>query len=186
MPDLGTLTFTIPSYLLEDGTSTPATTVNQNYLNNLDYVANTGVTSGYTGMTYYAIGGSRIEEKKLYGGGYSGVTYHTYSGGTYSAYTFTYSGETMGSQSLYYADFPDGYTMITGHTTGFTEQAVFSSILTRNEHFLGFVEQPRLYSDIFVERGKMGVLENNHRLGEIGTLGDLEYYGNKYFNVKKL
>ena len=187
MPELGTLTFTIPSYLLEDETSTSATTVSQNYLNNFDYVATTGVTSGYTGMTYYAIGGSRIQEKKLYGGGYSGVTTGmTEDNVIYSAYSFTYSGQTMGSQTLYYADFPDGHTMITGHTTGFTEQAVFSSILTRNEHFLGFVEQPRIYSDIFVERGKMGVLENNHRLGEIGTLGDLEYYGNKYFNVKKL
>jgi hypothetical protein len=112
MPELGTLTFTIPSYVLEDGITTSATSVSQNYENNLDYTKITGVTTGYTGMTYYAIGGSRIGEKKLYGGGYSGVTYHTYSGGTYSAYTFTYSGQSMGVQSLYYADFPDGYTMI--------------------------------------------------------------------------
>jgi hypothetical protein len=58
-------------------------------------------------------------------------------------------------------------------------------MLTREEHFLGFVEQPRVYSDIFVSRGKQGVMENNLRLGEIDSMGELSVYGNKYFKIKK-
>jgi hypothetical protein len=58
-------------------------------------------------------------------------------------------------------------------------------MLTRNEHFLGFVEQPTVYSDVFVERGKQGVMENNLRLGEIDNMGELSVYGNKFFTIKK-
>jgi hypothetical protein len=58
-------------------------------------------------------------------------------------------------------------------------------MLTRNEHFLGFIEQPRVYSDVFVERGKQGVMEMNFRLGEIDNMGELSVYGNGFFNVKK-
>lgn len=190
MNELGTLTFEIPSYLLEDGTTTTPTTVTQNYNNDFDSNVYTGATTGYTGMTYYAIGGSRLEEKRKYGAtpfiyGTDYTTGVSDANVTYSAYTFTYTFTGGTSQTLHYYDFADGYTMITGMTTGFTQEAVFNAVLTRNEHFLGFAEQPRVYSDIFVERGKQGVMENNFRLGEISNTGELEYYGNKYFNIKK-
>jgi hypothetical protein len=47
------------------------------------------------------------------------------------------------------------------------------------------VEQPTVYSDVFVERGKQGVMENNLRLGEIDNMGELSVYGNKFFTIKK-
>ena len=175
----GTITgFTIPGLTSPTGWT-------QDYLNDYEYNPPTGVTSNYTGFTYWAIGSSRINEKKLYGNaGYSGVTLHNYSGGTYSAYTFTTTFNT-GTTSLYYADFPDGYTMITGNTTGFTKEEVINYTLTRNEHFLGFVEQPQIYSDVFVNRGKQGVMERNFKLGEIENTGELSIYGNGYFKIKK-
>lgn len=184
MPDyIGTLTFTIPSYVDTSGTTHSSTTVNQSYQNNLDYSSNISTLTGYTGLTYYAVGGSRIQEKLNYGtNGHigSGIVSGSISDGrTYSGYSFTYNGAT-----LQYVDYSDGYTMITGHTTGFTQETIFSNLLTRNEHFLGFVEEPRVYSDVFVERGKMGVMEKNLRLGEIDNTGELEIYGNKYFHVK--
>jgi len=74
--------------------------------------------------------------------------------------------------------------MITGNTTGFTREEVINYTLTRNEHFLGFVEQPTVYSDVFIERGKQGVMEKNLRLGEIDNLGELNIYGNGFFKVK--
>ena len=84
-----------------------------------------------------------------------------------------------------YYDRSDGYTEISGHTSGFTKTEVINKMLTRNEHFLGFVEQPTVYSDVFVERGKQGVMENNLRLGEIDNMGELNVYGNKFFTIKK-
>ena len=50
---------------------------------------------------------------------------------------------------------------------------------------MGFVEQPTVYSDIFVERGKQGVMEVNLRLGEIDNMGELDIYGGGYFKIKK-
>jgi len=74
---------------------------------------------------------------------------------------------------------------VTGNTTQFATEYVINNMLTRNEHFLGFMEQPRVYSDVFVERGKQGVMEMNLRLGEIDNMGELEIYGNGFFDVKK-
>ena len=66
-----------------------------------------------------------------------------------------------------------------------SREEVFNQALTRNEHFLGFIDEPVVYSDIFVERGKSGVSEFNLRLGEIDNMDELEIYGNGYFNIKK-
>ncbi len=163
---LGTLTgITIP-YTTLTGRSI-------NYLNDLEYTN----TTGHTTFTYMAIGGSRIGELRQYGTTvFSGVTTGTTDNVTWSGYTI---------DGLYYRDRSDGYTMITGNTTGYTKEEVFNQVITRNEHFLGFIDDPQVYSDIFVERGKLGVMEYNLRLGEIDNMGELEIYGNGYFKVRK-
>jgi hypothetical protein len=172
------------------GTTVPAysnlTGQTQNYLNTLDITNNTGYTT--TGFTYMAVGGSRLDELKKYGS--TGYTQTLTSGSSpdlvkFTGYTFTYTGNTTGTTTLQYRDYEDGYTMITGSTTGFTKEEVFNNILTRNEHFLGFIDEPTIYSDLFVERGKQGVMEVNLRLGEIDNVGELDIYGNGYFNVRK-
>jgi len=187
MPDFGTLTFNVPL---------PNESGEQDYLNYYDSglyddltVQGQSPTYPYTGntaFTYYAIGGSRIQEKKKYGvNEYNGVTTGTDENGDYSGYTFTYTGETMTGETLTYRDYSNGYTMITGKTHGFKKEEIVNYILTRNEHFLGFVDEPRVYSDVFVERGKQGVMELNLRLGEVDNMGELSNYGNGYFKVRK-
>ena len=164
---LGTFSgFTIPY--------TTITGMSVNYLNNLEYTNNTG----YTTFSYAAISKSRIDEKKLYGSNtYSGVTAGvTIDGSPYSGYTI---------DGLYYQDFEDGITTITGTTSGYTKEEVFNTMITRNEHFLGFIDEPVIYSDIFVDRGKQGVLEKSLRLTEMDSTGELNIYGNGYFNVRK-
>jgi hypothetical protein len=144
-----------------------------------------GPTSGYTGFTFVGIGSSRLYEKRKYGGSYdmTQITTGTTDNLTYTGYTFDVTGSTTGV-TLYYRDYSDGSTMITGTTTNITQEAVINFMLTRNEHFLGFLEQPQIYSDVFIERGKQGVMEKNLRLGEIDNLGELTIYGNGFFNVK--
>jgi len=161
------------------GTSVPSysniTGISQNYLNDLDYTNNTGYTT--TGFTYLSIGKSRLDELKLYGvNTYSGITIGNDNIGNYTSYTI---------DNLSYKDYSDGYTMITGTTSGYTKEEVFNNVITRNEHFLGFVEEPQVYSDIFVDRGKQSVLENNFRLCEIESTGELEIYQNEFFIIKK-
>ena len=149
-------------------------TFSQEYLNDLDLY--TGATSGTT-FTYVAIGGSKIDQKILYGQTTPiGITTGTTEGLNWSGYTI---------DDFYYRDYSDGYTMITGSTVGFPKEEIPILCLTRNEHFIGFVDEPTIYSDIFVERGKQGVMEKNLRLCELDNIGEVELYGNGYFNVKK-
>lgn len=152
-----------------------ATGQTENYLNQLDDTNNTGYTP--TGFTYLAIGKSRVDEFKLYGSNqYSGITTGTDTIGNYTAYTI---------DNLHYKDYSDGYTMITGTTSDYTKEEVFNQLITRNEHFLGFVDEPQIFSDIFVDRKKQSVLENNFRLSEINSIGELEVYQNEFFLIKK-
>jgi hypothetical protein len=162
-----------------------------------DYgVGVSGSTKTPTNPTFVAIGKSRIGEKKLYG-------QNTYSGTTST--TFTVGGATLNAtkysiDGLDYYDCSDSVTYIvgkvpsnivknisvyTGNTTDFATEYVTNKMLTRNEHFLGFISEPQVYSDVFVERGKMGVSEFNLRLTEIDNVGELDIYGNGFFIVKK-
>jgi len=165
--DLGSITFTIPY---------TTTNYTQNYQNEYDYD-----TTNYTGTTtFFALGKSRIIEKQTYGSGFTGTTTGTT---TISGDSFQYTGYTL--DNLNYLDLSDGTTYISGNTVNFVDETEFVKKLTRNEHYLGFINEPIIYSDIFVERGKMGVSEFNLRLSEIDNLGELEIYGNGFFNVKK-
>ncbi len=163
---LGTFSgFTIPY------TTITGTTID--YLNDLDYTNYTGDTT----FTFAGMGKSRVMELKLYGSDvYSGITTGTTSGLSYTGYTI---------DNLYYQDFDDGITMITGSTSYYTKETVFNQMLTRNEHFIGFINEPTIYSDIFVERGKQGVLEKTLRLTEIKNIGEFNIYGNGYYTIRK-
>jgi hypothetical protein len=146
-------------------------------------------TSNYTGFTFLGLGASRLSEKQKYGGGLieelqsGSYTDGPLSGISWTGYTFDVIGADN-SITLYYEDRSDGTTQITGSTANITQETAINFMLTRNEHFLGFVEQPSVYSDVFIERGKQGVMEKNLRLGEIDNLGELSIYGNGFFNVK--
>ena len=147
----------------------------QDYLNDLDYTDNPG--SGSI-ISFMSIGASRIDEKKLYGtNSYSGVTSGSLEDGTlYWDYVI---------DDLHYRDLSDGMTYISGTTSGYTKEEVFNQRITRNEHFLGFIDEPTVYSDIFVDRPKESVMEKNIRLGEIDNIGELDIYGFGYFYVRK-
>jgi hypothetical protein len=173
--ELGTFTtVAIPAYSNMTGQSI-------NYINDLDFTNTTGDTT----FRYIGIGNSRILELKKYGENvYTGVSTGTDNNGNYSGYTFTYTNNSN-TMIITYRDYEDGYTLITGSTVGFTKEEVFNTMITREEHFLGFIDEPTVYSDVFVERGKQGVMEKNHRLGEIDSIGEIEIYGNGYFNIRK-
>jgi hypothetical protein len=163
----------------QDGTFGPFTipytniTTSQNYINDLDVTDNDADAAIY----FAAMGRSRLSELKRYGENtYQGTTLGSDSVGTYTEYTI---------DNLTYRDYNNGATTITGSTTNFYKEEVFNEMLTRNEHFIGFIDEPDIYSDVFVERGKQGVLEMNLRLGEIDNVGEIDIYGNGFFQVKK-
>ena len=169
--DFGTLTFTVPY-------SNPPVTQTQTYLE--DYSTLTGNTDPVTGVTisFLAVGKSRLDELRYYGSSstYSGITFGSSPAGLYTGYTL---------DGLYYMDYEDGYTHITGNTIDFYAEEVYNGMITRNEHLIGFLDEPQIYSDIFVDRGKQGVMERNLRLGEIDSTGELDIYGSGFFKVRK-
>lgn len=184
---LGTCTgFTVPGNIYTTGS------IYQDYLNNSKF-------SGFTGssvLKYMSIGGSKIGELKKYGETtVSSSMYVTglFSGSAYTGYTLETGSIISGSlntgsiptSSLWYMDFADGYTMITGKTSNFSKEEVINNVITRNEHFIGFIDDPSVYSDIFVERGRQGIMEQNLRLGEIDSILELDVYGNGFFKVRK-
>ena len=161
--DFGSLTFIIPYTDIE---------ITQQYLE--DYTTLTGNTND-TIIGFLGIGKSRIDELLIYGSSnqYSGITI-----------TSDYTGYTL--DNLYYMDYPDGYIHITGTTASFDYQdEQYNGMMTRNEYFIGYIEDPVIFSDIYVERGKMGIMERNLRLSEIENTGELQIYGNGYFNIRK-
>jgi hypothetical protein len=193
--DFDILTFEIPF-------SNPISGVTQDYLNDYEYTEGfTGSTTGTTSnVVFIAIGKSRIDEKKGYGkyASYTGLT----TGGTTTIDDVVYNFTGYTIDGLYYMDIENGSTQIEGRVpahflelppTGFTygnstdyaTEFVYNNMLTRNEHLIGFVDDTQIFSDIFVERGKLGVMERNLRLGEIDNMGELTKYGSGYFNVKK-
>lgn len=169
--DLGRLCFEVPY-------SNPSWYENQGYLQ--DYRELTGATEDAT-IEFLAVGKSRIDEFQLYGSSvYSGVTETSkvIDGEVvlYTAYTIN---------NLYYADYPTGETYISGTTSSYYQDEVYQGMITRDEHLIGFLDTPQISSDIFVERGKQGVMENNLRLGEIESTGELDVYGSGFFKIRK-
>ena len=173
-----TLTYYVPSYTL-----TGTTAITQDYLQ--DYTLLTGDTS-VTTISFVAVGKSRLNEFKVYGNANGFISGFIITTGVTDIGIFTgYS-----IDGLSYFDYENGYTHITGKTSGTTEypyvnETLYNGMITRNEMLIGFIDEPQIYSDIFVERGKQSIIERNLRLGEINNMGELEIYGGGYFKVKK-
>ena len=166
--DLGRMCFEVPY-------SDPTWYQTQNYLQ--DYHTLTGATDN-SEISFLAVGKSRMDEFQLYGSSeYSGVTeYYTSEGYLVTGYTI---------DGLYYMDYDGGYTHITGNTSSYYQDEVYQGMITRDEHLIGFLDTPQISSDIFVERGRQGVMERNLRLGEIDSTGELDIYGSGYFKIRK-
>jgi hypothetical protein len=94
---------------------------------------------------------------------------------TYTAYTIN---------NIDYFDYED-YTLYVTYSSGFTQNDLILSALTKNEGLLNVIDQPEVQTNVFIERGKQSVLEYVERLGEVDNVGDLEKYGYKFFKVKK-
>jgi hypothetical protein len=172
--------------------------VNQKYLDDVDsgkYINENSIFYPYTGNTiikYVAMSSSRIEELKKYGSDeYDGVSITTIN---INNENIVCTGYTI--DDLNYFDLYDGTTIITGSTSNFTKEDFFYVFnneqnkvevlgLTRNEFFLCFIEEPQVYSDVYIDREKADISEMNFRLSEIDNLGELETYGNGYFTIKK-
>jgi hypothetical protein len=151
---LGTFSgFTIPY--------TEINNIKQNYLFNEDILFTEEIN-------YMVMTNSKINQLKLYGGNiYNGVTIEN----NISGYTI---------DDINYKDYPDGLTIMELKSVGFTRDEIIQNAITRNEHFIGFIDTPIIYSDVFVQRGKQSITENNFKLCEISNIDSLS----NFFNIE--
>jgi len=101
-------------------------------------------------------------------------TYWGPSPNGYTAYTIN---------DVDYYDYPDGTTLFTVESSGFTADWLVCSAITKNEVLLNVIDEAEIQSNVFIERGKNSAFERVQRLGEIDNVGDLEKYGYKFFNI---
>ena len=57
--------------------------------------------------------------------------------------------------------------------------------LTKEEALMNICQPTEIQSEVFIERGKQSVYEQNQRLGEIETIGGLEIYGYGFYKINK-
>jgi hypothetical protein len=168
---LGTLTIQIPYSEAE---------IDQDYITQLDAecqdLDQEGViVSGFTQ--------SRLKELIKYGQskpveGIGDDGNGVFPGGITSGYTvYTIDG-------ILYTDFADGLTYYSLEV-GENPLEFICALVTKEEALIGVVSDIEVQSDVYVERGKISVFEHNLRLSEIDSVGEIEVYGNKYFNVKR-
>ena len=84
-----------------------------------------------------------------------------------------------------YFDYSDGTTIYIAKSSGLTSNWLVSSGLTKDETLINVVDQPLIFSNVYIERGKNSALERVRRLGEVSTIGGLTIYGYRFFNVNK-
>lgn len=68
---------------------------------------------------------------------------------------------------------------------GWNETDVSLSALTKEEYLFGIISPPEVQSDVFIDRGETTVMDKHLRMSEIKNLGQLERYGNGYYNLTK-
>jgi len=82
-----------------------------------------------------------------------------------------------------YYDFPNGQTLYLLQSSGFTQNDLLFSAITKNEYLLDFVMDPEVQSDVYIERGKYSAFEPLQRLGEVDNIGDMVRYGYGYYKI---
>lgn len=144
------------------------------------YVSTPFTVSGYTN--------SRINDLKLYGAipFQVGVLKYDSNGQPYGSVT-SITGELTGYtiNNINYVDFIDGTTIYFANSSGLTSDWLDSDPIVKDEALLNIIFSPEVQSNIYIERGKVSVLEKIERLGEVDNIGDMTNYGYGYFNFSK-
>jgi hypothetical protein len=146
------------------------------------------IGSYYSQVPYFITGvtTSRLEDLSLYGptqyqvgqtvnlpgGGYGVVNY----------LTSQQTGYTINNTD--YIDFLGGTSIFVVASSGLTSSMLVQSAITKNEVLMNVIDQPQLFSSVFVERGKNSALENFRRIGEVSTMSNLVNYGYNFFNIQ--
>jgi len=69
---------------------------------------------------------------------------------------------------------------------GWNQTNTSLSAIMKEEFLLGIISRPEVENDVFIDRGVVPVLDYHLRLSEIKNLGQLQQYGNGYYNIDRI
>ena len=98
----------------------------------------------------------------------------------YTAYTIN---------DISYIDYQNGITITSifiASSSGITSDMIEAVPITKNEGMINVIDEPQIYSSIYIERGKNSAFESFRRIGEIDNVDELVQYGYGYFNIVSL
>lgn len=179
------------AYFYPSGGNWSATPISYNYIFSGDAECDVyqQSSSNYTTVPFLVTGytNSSVNDLAQYGTPkfLTGITVTGVTGviGTYYGPDPTNSFTSYTINDVFYNDFPNGTTIFSVYSSGFTSDMLVCSAITKNEVLLNVIDEPEIFSSVFIERGKNSGLERIQRLGEVDNVGDLVKYGYKFFNV---
>jgi hypothetical protein len=188
------ITITNPNgtaYFYPSGGNWSGTPLSYNYLFSGDAICDiqANVSANYTTVPFLITGYTRstVRDLELYGipNYLVGVQITGASGsiGTYWGPDPTNSFTSYTINDIDYIDYSGGTTTFSALSYGYTEDNVICSAITKNEALLNVIDEPEIFSSVFIERGKYSALERIQRLNEVDNVGDLTKYGYKFFNI---
>jgi len=68
---------------------------------------------------------------------------------------------------------------------GYNNTNSLLSASTKEEYLFGITSTPKVFSDLFIDRGRATILESHMQLGEITNMRELINYGNGYYKIQK-
>lgn len=166
-------------------TATP-TSYNFIYSGDADCDAQIIRPAGTTPITITGYTKSNLYDMKSYGGSFRTIG-QVFTGST--GIVGQYIGVGPNNEQSYiindilYIDYEDGKTIFSVQSSGLT--LLDCQIITKDETLMNIIEQPQVYSNVFIERGKNSVLEYMNRVGEVDNVGDMTKYGYGFFNIKE-
>ena len=95
----------------------------------------------------------------------------------------TFIGTQQQTTGIQYKDYSPDLTTFRFISEGLNQTNMSLSALTKEEFLLGIISRPEVQNDVFIDRGVVPVLDYHLRMSEIRNLGQLEQYGNGYYNI---
>lgn len=100
-----------------------------------------------------------------------GILFKTYTGLTRTVSNLANTNQIIPLTQMYY------------HGQGVNQRNSTLSALTIEEYLLHITEEPKVESELFIDRSETDVFQSHLQMGEITSMSDLINYGNGFYNI---
>lgn len=79
-----------------------------------------------------------------------------------------------------------GISSVQHKAEGWNNTNVSLDAITKEEYLMGIINEPEVFSDVFIDRGATTVMEKHLKLSEVESLEHLQNFGNGFYNIVKI